>query len=77
MFDKFKYCRRIWEKYHKKLCEFLYLAEGSLREVEAAVTLSIRLGFVKTIDCDKINVLIVEEMKMLSVLIKKLEEKIK
>lgn len=61
----------------KSYVSFLYIAEGSLREVEAAIILSIRLGFVKQQDCEIINGLIVEEMKMLSVLIKKLEEKIK
>ncbi len=61
----------------KSYVSFLYIAEGSLREVEAAIILSTRLGFVKIEECDKINSLIVEEMKMFSVLIKKLEEKIK
>ena len=61
----------------KSYVSFLYIAEGSLREVESAVILSIRLGFVKQTDCEKVNGLIEEEMKMFNVLIKKLEEKIK
>ena len=61
----------------KSYVSFLYIAEGSLREVESAVTLSNRLGFVKESSCEKVNSLIEEEMKMFNVLIKKLEEKIK
>lgn len=61
----------------KSYVSFLYIAEGSLREVEAAVILSNRLGFVKESSCEKVNSLIEEEMKMFNVLIKKLEEKIK
>ena len=61
----------------KSYVSFLYIAEGSLREVEAAVILSNRLGFVNESSCEKVNSLIVEEMKMFNVLIKKLEEKIK
>lgn len=61
----------------KSYVSFLYIAEGSLREVESAVLLSTRLGFVKPKDCEKVNALIEEEMKMFNVLIKKLEDKIK
>ena len=61
----------------KSYVSFLYIAEGSLREVESAVILSNRLGFVKESSCEKVNSLIEEEMKMFNVLIKKLEEKIK
>lgn len=61
----------------KSYVSFLYIAEGSLREVESAVILSTRLGFVIQTDCEKVNGLIEEEMKMFNVLIKKLEEKIK
>lgn len=42
----------------KSYVSFLYIAEGSLREVEAAVILSVRLGFVKQQECDSINGLI-------------------
>ena len=61
----------------KSYVSFLYIAEGSLREVEAAVILSNRLGFVNESSSEKVNALIVEEMKMFKALIKKLEEKIK
>lgn len=61
----------------KSYVSFLYIAEGSLREVESAIILSNRLGFLIESNCEKVNSLIEEEMKMFKVLIKKLEEKIK
>ena len=61
----------------KNYINSLYIAQGSLREVESAVILSIRLGFVKENNCEKVNALIVEESKMFNALINSLKEKIK
>jgi four helix bundle protein len=60
----------------KNYINSLYIAQGSLREVESAVILSVRLGFVKKDNCEKINSLIIEESKMFNALINSLEEKI-
>lgn len=60
----------------KNYISSLYIAQGSLREVESAIILSIRLGFVKENNCEKVNSLITEESKMFNALINSLKEKI-
>jgi four helix bundle protein len=60
----------------KNYINSLYIANGSLREVESAIVLGIRLGFVKESDCEKANALITEESKMFNALINSLKEKI-
>jgi four helix bundle protein len=59
----------------KNYVSFLYIAQGSLRETESALILAIELNFIKSTDCEKVNLLIEEETKMLHSLIQKLENK--
>lgn len=61
----------------KNYVNSLYVAKGSAQEVEAAIILSVRLGFVTSEKCEKANALLLEEFKMLNSLINTLEEKIK
>ena len=60
----------------KNYINSLYIAKGSLQEVESAVILSVRLNFITDEDCEKVNSLILEEFKMFSSLIYSLENKI-
>ena len=60
----------------KNYINSLYIAQGSLQEVESAILLSNRLNFVKEEDCEKVNSLMLEEFKMFNALINSLENKI-
>lgn len=60
----------------KNYINSLYIAQGSLQEVESAIILSVRLNFIKEEDCEKVNSLILEEFKMFNALINSLENKI-
>jgi four helix bundle protein len=60
----------------KNYIDSLYIAQGSLQEVESAILLSLRLNFVKEEDCEKVNSLMLEEFKMFNALINSLENKI-
>lgn len=60
----------------KNYINSLYIAQGSLQEVESAIILSIRLNFVSESDCEQANSLILEEFKMFNALIHSLENKI-
>jgi four helix bundle protein len=60
----------------KNYINSLYIAQGSLQEVESAIILSIRLNFIKGEDCEKVNSLMLEEFKMFNALINSLENKI-
>jgi four helix bundle protein len=60
----------------KNYINSLYIAQGSLQEVESAIILSIRLNFIKEEDCEKVNSLMLEEFKMFNALINSLENKI-
>ena len=60
----------------KNYINSLYIAQGSLQEVESAVILSIKLNFIKEEDCEKVNSLMLEEFKMFNALINSLENKI-
>lgn len=60
----------------KNYINSLYIAKGSLQEVESALLLSTRLNFTTEDDCQKANSLIVEELKMFNSLIHSLENKI-
>jgi len=60
----------------KNYINSLYIAQGSLQEVESAILLSLRLNFVKEEDCEKVNSLMLEEFKMFNALINSLENKI-
>lgn len=53
----------------------LYIAKGSLQEVESALILAVRLGFIEESFCEKANSLILEEYKMFNALINSLEDK--
>lgn len=61
----------------KNYVSSLYIAKGSLQEVESAIILSNRLGFVDESKCEKANSLIIEEYKMFNSLISSLKEKYK
>ena len=60
----------------KNYINSLYMAKGSLQEVESALILSNRLGFVDEAMCEKANALILEEYKMFNSLISSLESKL-
>ncbi len=60
----------------KNYINSLYIAQGSLQEVESAIILSIRLNFIKEEDCEKVNSIMLEEFKMFNALINSLENKI-
>lgn len=60
----------------KNYINSLYIAQGSLREVESAIILSTKLGFIKEEDCKNVNSLIIEESKMFNALINSLENKL-
>ena len=60
----------------KNYINSLYIAQGSLQEVESAILLSVRLNFIKEKECEKVNALMLEEFKMFNVLISSLENKI-
>lgn len=60
----------------KNYINSLYIAQGSLQEVESAIILSVRLNFIKEEYCEKVNSLILEEFKMFNALINSLENKI-
>lgn len=60
----------------KNYINSLYIAQGSLQEVESAIILSIRLNFIKEEACEKVNSLMLEEFKMFNALINSLENKI-
>lgn len=60
----------------KSYINSLYIAKGSLQEVESAIILSIKLGLSNEIACKKANDLITEEFKMLHKLISTLEDRI-
>lgn len=60
----------------KNYINSLYIAQGSLQEVESALLLSTRLNFTTEQECEKANSLILEELKMFNSLIHSLENKI-
>ncbi len=60
----------------KNYINSLYIAQGSLQEVESAVILATRLNFIGRMDGEKVNALMIEEFKMFNALIHSLESKI-
>ena len=60
----------------KNYINSLYIAQGSLQELETAIILGVRLEFITEKDCEKVNSLIVEESKMFNALINSLENKL-
>lgn len=60
----------------KNYINSLYIAQGSLQELESALLLSTRLNFITEQECEKANSLILEELKMFNSLIHQLENKI-
>lgn len=56
----------------KEYIQFLRVALGSATELETQLMLSKDLGLIKVTDYTRINLLLIEVIKMLSVLIKKL-----
>lgn len=58
----------------KNYVNSLYIAEGSLRELESGLILSTKLNFISNSNCEKANSLITEEFKMFNALIKSLEK---
>lgn len=59
----------------KSYINSLYIAEGSLRELESGLILGTRLDFLHDKECQKVNSLIIEESKMFNALINSLEKK--
>ncbi len=57
----------------KEYAQFLKIALGSSAELETQIRLSKDLGFLKDSDSNKLNGLIVEVMKLLTVYLKKLK----
>jgi four helix bundle protein len=60
----------------KNYVNSLYIAQGSLQELETAIILGCELGFISKNDCEKVDSLIIEEFKMFNSLINSLEYKI-